>query len=194
MAKRSKTSLNIDKINRKLDRIANTFGNDSYEISNYIKENKLQSLELHKTKSGKIHIRDTAANRKHYQRISAVSKKPVKRFIAKSKARYKTPKVAKSPIPPQLPEKPTPKQIKDAAKQLATWSEIYEYVYTNHPELNEDDQKKLTDASFRKHPTNDNLPAIVEATYTELYSEFFADDIDDEFEAAEDFENPDFFL
>lgn len=193
MAKRSKTTLNIDKINRQLDRISNTFGSDTYEISNYIQQNGLQSLDFYRTKSGKVHVRNSAENRKHYQKISAVSKKPISQYIAKAKARYKPPKVKKSPIPPQLPEKPTVKDIKKMAEKLASFSDILEYIYENHPELDSDNQDKLAKATWRKHPTISNVPKVVEETYTELYTEFFDDGITDDFEAVDGFANPDFF-
>lgn len=194
MLKRSKTALNIDKINRQLDRITKEFGADAVEVSNYIKENKLDTLTFYRTDAGNIRIKNTKANRAYYQKIAAVARKSVKRFIAKSKQAYRPPRVKKSPIPPVLPDKPTQKQYKAAARLLATFGEIKEYIYENHPELEYDQRQKLADASYRRAPTITNMPQIVEEEYKKLYGDFFADEITDDFESADDFTNPDFFL
>ena len=191
--KKSRTALNIDKINRQLDRITNTFGGDSLEISNYIKENGLTDFDLYRTDNGNIRVRNNKANRKNYQKIAAVSKKSVKRFIARSKQAYQPPKVKKSPIPPQMPEKPTTKQYKAAARLLATLSEIKEYIYETYPELDYDQRQELAHASGRKAPRVDNMPQVVDETYREMYKDLFDDELTDDFENVDTFGDVDIF-
>lgn len=191
--KRSKTALNIDRINRQLNRITKTFGADSLEISNYITENGLTDFELYRTDNGNIRLRNNKANRKNYQKIAAVAKKSVKRFIARSKNAYQPPKVKKSPIPPQMPKAPTTKQYKAAARLLATLSEIKEYIYETYPELEYDQRNELAHASWRKAPRPDNMPQIVDETYQELFADLFNEDITDDFENVDNFDEPDIF-
>ena len=196
MAKRSKTSLNIDKINRQLDRISKTFGPDSVEVSNYITQNKLDTLSLRKTSKGVVHIRNTAENRLHYQRISAVSKKPVKQFIARSKAAYKPPKVKKSPIPEkiQLPKPADAPEPLQPWEMLATTAEIMDYIYSTSPyrELSLESQQRLCNTTWRKHPTFENIPPAVEQTYKEIFKDLFDETPVDDYETVEEFSNPDF--
>lgn len=191
--KKSRTALNIDRINRQLDRITSEFGADSLEVSNYIVNNRLETLDLYRTKSGAVHIKNTKANRKFYQKIAAVAKKPVKVFIAKSKQAYKPPRVKKSPIPKVMPDKPTKPQYKAAARLLATLAEIKEYIYENYSQLDYNQRSTLAMASYRKAPRPDNMPQVVDETYQELYKEFFDAEITEDFDSADPFDNPDIY-
>lgn len=196
MAKRSKTALNIDKINRQLDKISSTFGPDSVEVSNYITQNKLDGLSMHKSSKGVIHIRNTKENRVNYQRIAAVAKKPVKVFIAKSKAAYKPPKVKKSPIPEkvQLPKPADSPEPLQPWEMLATTAEIMDYIYSTSPyrELSLESQQRLCNATWRKHPTFENIPPTVEQTYKEIFKDLFDETPIDDYTTVGDFSNPDF--
>ena len=92
MAK-SKSALNIDSINRQLDQIADNFGVASFEFNDWIINNSIDSnFDLVKTKSGKVHIRNTAANRKKHQKLSSLKKKDVGRYIRQERKKYRSPK------------------------------------------------------------------------------------------------------
>ncbi len=90
MAK-SATAANIDKINRMLDSIADNFGTNSTEFTSFITDHHLDNYEIARTKSGKVHIRNTKANRAKHQRLTATAKIDVQKYIRKESKKYKKP-------------------------------------------------------------------------------------------------------
>lgn len=90
MAK-SATAANIDKINRMLDSIADNFGTNSTEFTSFITDHHLDNYEIARTKSGKVHIRNTKANRAKHQRFTATAKIDVQKYIRKESKKYKKP-------------------------------------------------------------------------------------------------------
>lgn len=90
MAK-SATAANIDKINRMLDSIADNFGTNSTEFTSFITNHHLDNYEIARTKSGKVHIRNTKANRAKHQRLTATAKIDVQKYIRKESKKYKKP-------------------------------------------------------------------------------------------------------
>lgn len=88
---KSATAANIDKINRMLDNIADNFGTNSTEFTSFITDHHLDNYEIARTKSGKVHIRNTKANRAKHQRLTATAKIDVQKYIRKESKKYKKP-------------------------------------------------------------------------------------------------------
>lgn len=88
---KSATAANIDKINRMLDSIADNFGTNSTEFTSFITDHHLDNYEIARTKTGKVHIRNTKANRAKHQRLTATAKIDVQKYIRKESKKYKKP-------------------------------------------------------------------------------------------------------
>ena len=88
---KSATAANIDKINRMLDNIADNFGTNSTEFTQFITDHHLDNYEIARTKSGKVHIRNTKANRAKHQRLTATAKIDVQKYIRQERKKYKAP-------------------------------------------------------------------------------------------------------
>lgn len=88
---KSASAANIDKINRMLDTIADNFGTNSTEFTDFITKHHLDNYEIARTKSGKVHIRNTKANRTKHQRLTATAKIDVQKYIRQERKKYKKP-------------------------------------------------------------------------------------------------------
>ena len=88
---KSATAANIDKINRMLDSIADNFGTNSTEFTQFITDHHLDNYEIARTKSGKVHIRNTKSNRAKHQRLTATAKVDVQKYIRQERKKYKAP-------------------------------------------------------------------------------------------------------
>lgn len=135
MAKtKSATAANIDKINRMLDSIADNFGTNSTEFTQFIIDHNLDNYEIARTKSGKVHIRNTKANRAKHQRLTATAKIDVQKYIRKESKKYKKPE--------RKPGETTAeynKRYKDKKRKAAATRYTRKKLAGKHPFLGADD-------------------------------------------------------
>ena len=144
MAK-SKSALNIDSINRQLDQIADNFGINSVEFNDWIINNGIDSnFDLVKTKGGKVHIRNTAANRKKHQKLSSLKKKDAGRYIRQERKKYRSPKRK-----PGESLKEYRKRVKEKRREMAEHRYTQRRLAEKHADTKTDMNKKRDELTAR---------------------------------------------
>jgi hypothetical protein len=156
---KSASAANIDKINRMLDSIADNFGTNSTEFTQFITEHHLDNYEIARTKSGKVHIRNTQANRAKHQRLTATAKINVQKYIRQERKKYRKPERQ-----PGESTKDYNKRYKEKTRKAAATRYTRKKLEGKHAFLGEDDyvnsKGETADEERRQKLANDLNTAL----------------------------------